>query len=79
MRTAELFRARTALSEEPAWRDRPVASMRYESFRRVLGAHGVEATAAVFPVMQAYEVVRDGAVTVFPDARAALGVLDALG
>lgn len=79
VRAAELFRARTALSEEPAWRDRPVATVRYESFKRVLAAHGVEAAAAVFAVMQAYEVARDGAVTVYPDVRATLGVLDALG
>lgn len=79
VRAAELFRARTGLSEEPAWRARPVASIRYESFRRVLAVHGVEAAAAVFAVMQAYEVARDGALTVYPDARAALGVLEALG
>lgn len=79
VRAAELFRARTGLSEDPAWRGRPVATVRYESFRRVLAAHGIEAAAAVFSVMQAYEVARDGAVTVYPDVRGTLGVLQALG
>lgn len=79
VRAAELARVRTSLIEEPEWRGRPVATVRYESFRRVLAAHGVEATGSIFAVMQAYEVARDEAVTVFPDVRAALGVLQALG
>jgi putative hydrolase of the HAD superfamily len=79
VRASELFRARTGLTEEPGWRDRPVANLRYESFRRVLATHGVTATAAVFTVMQAYEIARDEALVVFPDVRAALGVLEALG
>lgn len=76
---AELFRSRTGLSEDPRWRDRPVATMRHESFRRVLAAHGVEAEAAVGAVMEAYEATRDGALTVYPDVREALGALEALG
>lgn len=79
VRAAELARVRTSLIEEPEWRARPVATVRYESFRRTLAAHGIEAAAAVFAVMQAYEVARDEAVTVFPDVRAALGMLQALG
>ena len=75
----ELRAQRDEVARDPAWRGRPLADLRRESFRRVLDAAGVADPAALDEVYDLYYRVRDDSMTVFPDVEAGLDALRGRG
>ena len=76
----ERLRARRdEVARDPAWRGRPLADVRRESFRRALAAAGVTDPAAHREAHDLYYRVRDASMAVFPDVAAGLDALRGRG
>ena len=76
----ERLRARRdEVARDPAWRGRPLADVRRESFRRALAAAGVTDPAAHREAHDLYYRVRDASMAVFPDVAAGLEALRGRG
>ena len=70
---------RDEVARDPAWRGRPLADVRRESFRRALAAAGVTDPAAHREAHDLYYRVRDASMAVFPDVAAGLDALRGRG
>lgn len=70
---------RNEVARDPAWRDRPLVTIRRESFRRILEAFGIDDRWALDEVQDRYYRARDEALVVFPDVEPVLTELRARG